>query len=175
MHVHALPWPVDVLAELGETAVQLRVTLSYFIEPNPARRGWRRRYRYASHGLRFDVKGATESLDEFRKRLNKKALDEEERRPTDRSHVEGWYVGEEMRNHGSLHSDIWTGQAADLAERGVIAVYPVTGWWKDQPARDRSEFGCPYALIVSIETEAEGVDIYTPITTEIGIATEIEM
>ena len=29
----ALPWPNDVLADLGETEVQLRVTLSYFVEP----------------------------------------------------------------------------------------------------------------------------------------------
>jgi hypothetical protein len=43
MHVHELPWPKDVLEELGQTAVRLRVTLSYFVEPNPARRGWRRR------------------------------------------------------------------------------------------------------------------------------------
>jgi hypothetical protein len=56
----------------------LRVTLSYFVEPNPGRRGWKKRHRYASHGLRFDVKGPTESLEEFRKRLNKKALDEDE-------------------------------------------------------------------------------------------------
>lgn len=58
-----LPWPRDVLAELGATPVRLRITLSYFIEPNPGRRGWKKRHRYASHGLRFDVKGPTESIE----------------------------------------------------------------------------------------------------------------
>ena len=78
MHIHQLPWPKDALEELGETAVRVRVTLSYFIEPNPGRRGWRRRHRYASHGLRFEVKYPTETVDEFRKRLNQRALDEDE-------------------------------------------------------------------------------------------------
>jgi len=78
MHVHQLPWPKDALEELGETAVRVRITLSYFIEPNPGRRGWRRRHRYASYELRFDFKCPTESADEFRKRLNQRALDEDE-------------------------------------------------------------------------------------------------
>lgn len=80
MHLHDLPWPKEVLEALGQTPVRLRVTLSYFIEPNPGRRGWKRRHRYASHGLRFDVKAPTESIPEFRKRLNQRALDEDEDR-----------------------------------------------------------------------------------------------
>ena len=76
MHLHELPWPKDVLEELGPTPVRLRVTLSYFIEPDPGRRGWQKRHRYASHGLRFDLKAPTETVDEFRKRLNQRALDE---------------------------------------------------------------------------------------------------
>ena len=59
MHLHDLPWPHDVLEGLGEMPVEMRVTLSYFIEPNPSRRGVRSRYRYESHGLRFDVKRPT--------------------------------------------------------------------------------------------------------------------
>ena len=45
MHLHDLPWPRDVLEGLGETPVEMRITLSYFIEPNPSRRGHRSRYR----------------------------------------------------------------------------------------------------------------------------------
>ena len=56
MHLHNLPWPREALEGLGETQVEMRVTLSYFIEPNPSRRGVRSRYRYESHGLRFDVR-----------------------------------------------------------------------------------------------------------------------
>src|SRR5690606_21472063 len=33
----------------------------------------------------------------------------------------------------SVHSDTWSGTAAELAECGVIAVFPVTGWWKERP------------------------------------------
>jgi len=35
MHLHELPWPKDVLEQYGELDVKLRVTLSYFMEPNP--------------------------------------------------------------------------------------------------------------------------------------------
>ena len=65
MQLHNLPWPREALEALGETRVEMRVTLSYFIEPNPSRRGLRSRYRYESHGLRFDVKRPQESVDEF--------------------------------------------------------------------------------------------------------------
>ena len=172
MHLHNLPWPKTVLEGLGQTSVHLRVTLSYFIEPDPGRRGWTRRHRYASHGLRFEVKSPTETLEEFRKRLNQRALEEDEERPITSSDAAGWFLGEQTRNKGSLHSDMWVGTAADLAERGVIGIYPVSGWWKDQPKRDRSEFGARYALVVSLETEAEGVDIWTPVAQEIGVLVE---
>lgn len=169
MHMHELPWPKDVLEELGQTQVRLRVTLSYFIEPNPGRLGWKKRHRYASHGLRFDLKAPTESKDEFRKRLNQRALNENEAKPKTSSDSTNWFLGEVARNKGSIHSDIWEGTAADLAERGVVGVYPVSGWWKDQPKRDRSKVGARYALIVTIETEVEGVDIWTPVAQNIGV------
>lgn len=172
MNLHALPWPEDVLAGLGNTPVTLRVTLSYFIEPNPGRRGWEKRHRYASHGLRFEVKNPTESIDEFRKRLNKAALDEEEEKPGTGDSSD-WYLGVRARNKGSLHSDLWVGPAADLAERGVIAIYPVGGWWKEQPKRDRSADGARYALVVSIETQATEVDLWTPIALDVGIPIEV--
>jgi hypothetical protein len=89
MHLHELPWPKDVLEELGQTPVRLRVTLSYFIEPNPGRRGWQKRHRYASHGLRFDLKFPTETIDDFRKRLNQRALDEDEGKPDFRGDTAG--------------------------------------------------------------------------------------
>jgi hypothetical protein len=172
MHLHELPWPKEVLEELGQTSVRLRVTLSYFVEPNPGRRGWRKRHRYASHGLRFEVKSPTESVDEFRKRLNQRALDEDEDKPDTGGDSSDWFLGEQARNKGSLHSDIWVGTAADLAERGAIGVYPVSGWWKEQPKRDRSAMGARYALVVSIETEATNVDVWTPVAQEVGVPIE---
>lgn len=175
IHLHELPWPRDVLASLGDANVRVRLTLSYFVEPNPGRRGWQRKHRYQSHGLRFDVKGATESIEEFHKRLNKKALDEEEDKPSTGGDSSDWYLGERARNRGSLHSDILTGFAADIAERGVIAVYPVTGWWKELKKRDRSDKGARYSLVVSIETDAVDADIWTPVANEVGIPIEVEI
>ncbi len=170
IHVHALPWPTDVLLDLGEAPVRLRVTLSYFVEPNPGRRGWRTKHRYQSHGLRFDVKGETESIDEFRKRINKAALEEGETKPTKDRQAGDWLLGPNVRDAGSLHSDLLVGlTAAELAERGAIAVYPVTGWWKASKRGDRSAQGARYALVVSIETDAAEVDLWTPVANVVGI------
>jgi hypothetical protein len=174
MNLHVLPWPIDELRDLGDAEVTMRVTLSYFIDPNPARRGWQRRYRYASHGLRFDVRRPTESNDAFRKRVNQLALAEEEKRQPSQSDAAEWYFGPDLRSAGSLHSDIWTGTAADLAERGAIAVFPITGWWKERPDRDRSSDGARYSLVVSIETPDVDVDIWTPVAAEVGIPIEVE-
>jgi hypothetical protein len=124
MHIHAIPWPRETLQQLGETPVEMRVTLSYFIEPNPARRGWTKKHRYMSHGLRFDVKTPTETLDQFRARINQAARDEELGNPTS-SDAKEWLLGPDIRSLGSIHSDRWKGTAADLAERGFIGVYPV--------------------------------------------------
>ena len=83
MVVHELPWPRERLAELNETYVELRVTLSYYIEPNPGERGWTKRHSYPSHGLRFAFKKPEENMKQFLSRINKVAQDgdkaEEER------------------------------------------------------------------------------------------------
>ncbi|WP_420753494.1 S8 family peptidase [Rhodococcus sp. O3] len=174
IHYHELPWPTDILADLGDAPVKLRVTLSYFIEPNPGRRGWHRRYSYASHGLRFDIRRATEGTSDFEKRINRKALAEDESRPPSADDTGEWFFGSRQQQApGSIHSDIWNGSAADLAQRGVLAVYPVTGWWKENKGRDRSSEGARYALVVSIETPGQDVDIWTPVAQSIGIPVEI--
>lgn len=77
IHMFSLPWPKQALLDLGEALVTLRVTLSYFIQPNPARRGWKAKFRYASHGLRFELIRANESEAQFRKRVNA-AIDDDE-------------------------------------------------------------------------------------------------
>jgi hypothetical protein len=121
------------------------------------------------------MRRAAESTEAFRKRINQLAVAEEERRPSSHaSDAQEWYFGPDLRASGSLHADIWHGTAADLAQRGCIAVYPVTGWWKQRPARDHSERGARYSLIVSIETPGQDVDIWTPVAQEVGIPIEIE-
>ncbi len=174
MKVHQLPWPKDVLAQLGDAHVELRVTLSYFIEPNPGERGWTRRHRYASHGLRFAVKNATESLPEFRRRVNASARDEDDGEAA--GGVTGgdeWLLGRTYRNQGSLHSDVWSGTAADLAQRDAIAVYPVGGWWKEKPYLEKWDTEARYSLIVTIKVPDIDVDIYTPVANQIAIVAEI--
>lgn len=172
MHTHDLPWPTDELEQLADAPVRLRATLSYFIEPNPTRRGWTRRYRYASHNLRFELKRPDETNDDFHKRLNKRALDEEENRPSG-GDDNGWYLGSRARTRGSLHADFWHGTAIELASRGRLAVFPVTGWWKEQPGRDGSDFGARYGLVLSIETPVETADLWTPVAQQVGVPIEI--
>ncbi len=166
MHIHSLPWPQDVLANLGETQVEMRVTLSYFIEPNPSRRG-RSRYRYESHGLRFDVKRSVETEAEFRRRINAAARGEEEGSPNNDSNDDLWLIGKQGRHRGSLHGDIWRGSAADLASRGCIGVYPAMGWWRTRPALNRYDRAARYALVVSIKSPGTDVDLYTEVANEV--------
>ncbi len=163
MHLHELPWPKDALQELGETEVKMTVTLSYFIEPNPSSRTVSGKYSYQSHGLRFDVKRQLESVDRFRKRINRQARDEEEgtiRAPADPD----WLIGSQFRHKGSIHKDVWSGKAADLAERGQIVVYPAMGWWRTRRKLDRYNKEARYALIVTISVPDVDVDIYSEIS-----------
>ena len=174
MHLHSLPWPIEILENLGETQVEMRVTLSYFIEPNPSRRGVRSRYRYESHGLRYDVKRPFESVDLFRERINKAARHEGKRSPGNRGEDSGWLIGTHGRHRGSLHCDIWKGTAADLASRGFIAVYPTSGWWKTRPALERYDKAARYALVVSIKAPEVNVDLYTEVENKIVPKVQIE-
>ena len=42
-----------------------------------------------------------------------------------------WDLGpERVAVRGSVHSDAWTGTAAQLASSNLIAIYPVGGWWR---------------------------------------------
>lgn len=172
MNLHQLPWPRVELEAYGETPVEMRVTLSYFIEPNPSERGFRSRYRYESHGLRFDVRRPWESDDDFRARINAAARDEEEGTRFGGDDP-NWIVGKQNRHKGSLHSDIWHGTAADLASRGTLAVYPALGWWKTRPRLERHDREVRYALIVSIRAPEVDVDLYTAIANQIAIPVEV--
>ena len=174
MHLHNLPWPREELEGLGETQVEMRVTLSYFIEPNPSRRGFRSKYRYESHGLRFDVKRPHESVDDFRTRINAAARDEEEGTHRRQDSDPAWLIGKQVRHRGSLHGNIWRGSAADLASRGSLAVYPAVGWWKTRQALERYNQAARYALIVSIRAPEVGVDLRTEVANQIGVPIEIE-
>ncbi len=171
MHLHELPWPREVLEELGETPVSMRVTLSYFIEPSPNNVGWGANHRYASHGLRFDVIRPLEGLSAFKKRLSKTEWDAPNAGPRNVKETREWVIGDKGRTHGALHSDWWNGKAIDLSRCNWIAVYPVTGWWKERHHLGRHDRKGRYSLIVTIETPE--TDIYTPISQDVKVQTEI--
>jgi len=174
MGLHDLPWPKEQLQALGEAAVSMRVTLSYFIEPKPGRReGFvKYRHRYQSHGLRFEVRRPRETLDEFKGRVSKASRDEEETYEAV-GDTSGWELGPQIRTRGSIHSDWWTGTAADLANSGHIAVYPVSGWWRESKGNHWSK-QARYALVVTIRTEETKIDLFTPTVTEVDLYTPVE-
>ncbi|MEW4531357.1 S8 family peptidase [Maioricimonas sp. JC845] len=169
MHLHNLPWPVEVLQELADLEVCMRVTLSYFVEPSPGSRGWTYRHRYSSHGFRFDVKRPLETEQEFHKRISRDAWEEDEERNSHGRDARNWMIGSKLRTRGSLHCDTWVGTAAELASSGLIAVYPVSGWWKERKHLGKWNRTARYSLVVSIETDATEVDLYTPIAAQVGI------
>jgi hypothetical protein len=175
INFHELPWPRDALQALPlDTPVQMHVTLSYFVEPSPGERGWDRKYGYASHGLRFKVIRATESLAEFKLRIN--AHDRDEDYDEDHAGETGsWDFGVTGPTNGSIHSNVWRGSAAELASRGHIAVHPTIGWWRTRQAENRFENTARYTLIVSITTPDTNVDIYTPVAVQVGIEVPIEL
>lgn len=173
MNLHRLPWPIDELSALGETEVRLRITLSYFVEPNPSSRGWTGRYVYPSHGLRFAMKRPEDNLDAFRQRVNKQARDEGEK-PLALNTESGWLFGRDQQTSaGSLHTDIWSGSAADLAAKEAVVVYPVAGWWKNRPKLDQSDKGVNYSLVVSIEAPEVEVDLWTPVYQQVAAVIEV--
>lgn len=174
MNLHRLPWPLQELEALGETQVEMRVTLSYFIEPNPSERGFSARYRYESHGLRFDAKRPAESEADFRSRINAAARDEEERTKSSDDGPE-WVVGKQSRHKGSLHSDIWRGSAVDLASRGVIGIYPALGWWKTRPRLERYDSPVRYALVVSIRAPEVDAELYSAIANQIAALVAVQV
>jgi Subtilase family len=168
MNFHQLPWPRDELLALGEQDVELRITLSYFVEPNPGERGWTRRHRYASHSLRFAVKRSLENVQQFRQRINKAAEAEEEGQVGAAAGGDNWVLGA-IRDKGSIHSDIWRGSAAELADRDAIGVFPVSGWWKEKPGLQRWDRSARYALLVSVRAPGANIDIYTPIANQLAV------
>lgn len=169
--VHSLPWPRTKLLGLGEALVQLRITLSYFIEPNPGERGLSRRHVYASHGLRFELKHADEAKDVFIRRRTSKAGP---RPPARAGSDTGWAIGPQLRHRGSLHADSWEGTAAELAARDAIIVYPVGGWWRENVSQEHAGKAVRYSLITSIRA-AEGTELYSEIITRVMPEVAIEI
>jgi hypothetical protein len=172
MHEHNLPWPVELLRDLGDKQLRMRVTLSYFIEPSPGRRGWNRNHRYQSHGLRFDVKQPEENMERFRRRLTRYAWTGDSPMTGGVRDTRSWTLGENLRKKGSIHSDVWKGTAAQLAASGFIAVYPVTGWWRERSKEKCYDKKARYSLIIKLDSD-EIINIYSSIQAAIANRADI--
>ena len=155
--------PREALEGLGEHDVRLKVTLSYFIEPSPGEMAPVTPSRYQSFGLRFALKRPTETRTNFRQRINR--LERGEERIAAAEPDPRWIFGSQSIAAGSLHSDVCIGPAAELAAaRDLIAIYPVSGWWRYRTPLRRFRFlGTRYALIVSITAQDVEVQLYTEI------------
>lgn len=173
IHFFKLPWPKELLLEMGEIIVRLKVTLSYFIEPGAGEIGWKDKYRYQSHGLRFDINNVGEAEDDFRKRINMEARVEDEEF-IGNSGSGRWTIGINNRSNGSIHSDYWESTAADLATCNLIAVFPVIGWWRERKHLGKVESKSRYSLIVSLETPLQDVELYTTVKNMIEVPVEIK-
>lgn len=163
-HIYQLPWPSEILQSLGESRVQLKVTLSYFVEPDPGYASTIDPIRYQSFGLRFDLKRAQETQGNFLRRRNL-----EERHSDDgalqRVPDKGWLLGERAISAGSLHCDIWSGSAVDLAARNLLWIYPVNGWWRERKSHRRFNDNARYALVLTLLlADEQAVDIYTEVS-----------
>lgn len=164
MKLFELPWPVEELRKLTTTPVTLRVALSTFVEPNPSEPARGSKFRYASHNLRFKLNRPNEDRAQFIARISKVA--EEPEGPASEDD-DGWVFGRNRRDVGSIQIDELTCPASDLARRNIIAVHPVTGWWKMKTVKDPENLSARFALIVEIDAGNIEADLYTEVQTAI--------
>lgn len=173
-HLYNIPWPREVLQdELSDIDVKLKVTLSYFIEPNPGNKRFALNIPYHSHGLDFKVIKPAEDLQTFRRRISAvvEGNDEAEYEGAD----EPWSLKENLRNRGSIKKDFIITSGADLATRNVLAVYPKTGWYKTKKKLQKYDSMVRYSLIISIESERVDINIYTPVLNRVGVPIAITL
>lgn len=198
---YRVPWPIEALEGLGESRVELKVTLSYFVEPSPGQFAPKTPARYRSHGLRFDLQNPLEDSDQFLARINALAAAEEEAETegepietiaeevewesedigsarTSKAADPRWRFGSKSRSGkaaGSIHCDVWTGSGAELAARHALAVYPVIGWWKTRSPKKRFDSEARYALIMTLKSLDKDIDLHAAFKTAIRIAQGIEV
>lgn len=171
MHLHHLPWPRELLQSLGNVKARMKVTLSFYIEPSPGQRGWKNRYRYASHGLRFDVNNPGETAEEFTHRINANMRGDDEGKTV--KYSKGWFLGEKNRTIGSIFSDYRETTALELSDIEYVVIYPVIGWWRDRHKERKVDSKARYSLVVSIETPDVETDLYSAVQQIIANTTPV--
>lgn len=166
-HLYKIPWPIDILRDhLTDQDVKLKVTLSYFIEPNPGNRRYANNFQYHSHALDFKVIKPQEDLDTFKRRVSAAS----ETGNTDQNYdgsQEPWALREAIRNRGSIKKDFIVSSGADISTRNTIAIYPKSGWYKTRKKLNKVGSIVRYALIVSVESGEIDIDIYSPVLLQI--------
>lgn len=160
MHFYDLPWPTDLLEEMGSEKVKIRITLSYYVKPSPGYVGRKNKYRYPSATLHFDLKSPNENVEEFLCRRNKNEGDK-----TTDNETQRWTIKQTRREQGTVQSDWFECTAAELAACGQIVVYPGAGWWKERKLRNVDNL-IKYSLIVSITTDE--TEIYNAVKAKIS-------
>ncbi|MFC5508601.1 S8 family peptidase [Bosea massiliensis] len=172
MKYFKLPWPSDVLRSLQNTEVEMRVTLSFFVDPDPHAVSRDRIESYPSHRLRFDLRRYGESHETTQRRANELALGGDFSSPAVDS---GWMLGFGARQRGTLHHDVWQGPAYQLVDRDGIVVAPVRGWWGDTATFDKTDVPVRFSLIVSIRTpEAKPGDLWTEVSAKVPTRVRVE-
>ena len=169
LHHHKVPIPKELIlravAENPNSLGRLKVTLSYFIEPNPTSNKYATKYAYRSFGLGFNVKSPSQSEENFLATINRLAVDENY--TGSQNSYDGWLFKDDFRRLGSVHSDSWEGTIADLVSMDTIVVFPIYGWWKNSKFV-REDYTVRYSLIISVESDSD-IDIYNGIQNLIAV------
>lgn len=144
--LYRLPIPSDLMTDEDPDA-ELRVTLSYFAEPNKFG-------RTVFHGLdlKWHMQGPRESETEFLKRINvrhrPKGADGRPLKYDVTTQPFNWDIGVQRRSRGTVQSDRWRGKMSALAGDKLIAVEPVLGWWGSRKTYQTERMN--FSLIVSV-------------------------
>ncbi len=176
--IFKLPIPEDVMTTDLNAKANLKVTLSYFAEPNEPEREKRNKYRGLD--LEWDFQGPTENDDIFNIRINdvfrkkfNEGKDEEDKFKSSDSSQFTWKIGKQRRNRGTVQSDELESlvSLSEIVGAKGVAVYPRLGWWDNK--RDFENKSMKFSLIITVEVFSEkDIDIYTPIKNAVDIPIE---
>src|ERR1035437_5560492 len=163
-----LPIPETLLTD-DDTDAEVRVTLSYFSEPNKFGRTV-----FRGLDLKWDMQGPRETEDEFLQRINvlkrPKGADGRPKKTTVNKPFQ-WEIGTQLRRRGPLQSDRWHGKMSEVVGDKLVAVIPVLGWWDQRPELRPPKMH--FSLVVSVM----GPDVYSAIRSriEVPVPTVVEV
>lgn len=161
-----LPVPNELLEDT-DPDVELRVTLSYFAEPNKFG-------RTVFHGLdlKWEMQGPQETEDQFLQRINLLKRPKGPDGKPQKTSTPGpfpWDLGIQLRSRGTVQSDRWRGKMSALAGDKLIAIIPVLGWWDQR--RQLREQELRFSLAVSVF----GPGVYAAIKPRIELPVELSI